>query len=84
MVVDKGFKPKLSRLFIRKILKVVGTNHDAILMEVKKEYVERIIPQIRKTMTSPGLFKKLNIEPTVPIEVEISVGPWGTGIKKED
>ncbi len=74
---------EINETFSRDVLKIVGTVHDSILMEVKKENVKKIIPQIRKIMTRPKLFKKLNIEPTVPLEVEISVGPWGTGIKKE-
>lgn len=75
---------EINKKFSHDILRIVGTVHDSIIMEVKKENVKEIIPQIRKIMTQPKLFKKLNIEPTVPIEVEISVGPWGTGILRED
>lgn len=75
---------EINSVFSKDVLKMVGTVHDSILMEVKKEHVKKVIPQIREIMTSPKLFKKLNIEPTVPIEVEISVGPWGTGIKEDE
>ena len=75
---------ELARIFTSDVLKIVGTVHDSILMEVKEGYVNKVTTQIRESMTSPQLFKKLNIKPTVPIMVDISVGPWGTGIKKEE
>lgn len=64
-------------------VRIVGTVHDSILLEVKNEYLDRALPKIKSVMEKPQLFDTLGLNPTVPIIAEVSVGPWGSGIKKE-
>lgn len=61
------------------IFYIVGTIHDAILMEVKSEHLAEVIPHIQKAMRSPKILKKLGVRLSVPLECEISVGAWGKG-----
>ena len=58
---------------------VVGTIHDALLMEIKTNQINRILPIIKQTMEKPEALKILGVDFLVPIEVEISIGNWGVG-----
>jgi len=69
----------ISRRFSRDIVRPIGTVHDCILMLVKKGYLNKVLPEVKKIMESPPLLKKFKINITVPIEVEIEVGNWGVG-----
>ncbi len=55
------------------------TVHDSILMEVREDYVERVVHRIEEIMRHPQLFDTFNIKLTVPIEGECKIGAWGTG-----
>ncbi|MDE2101518.1 MAG: hypothetical protein KGL39_30010 [Patescibacteria group bacterium] len=57
----------------------VGTVHDAILMEVRNDHLNEVLPIIKDTMIHPSLLDELDIHLTVPLEIEIKVGPWGMG-----
>ena len=59
---------------------IVGTVHDAILMEVRNEYLDEVLPHIKSIMENPPILKKLNISLPIPIEADISVGNWGVGV----
>lgn len=60
---------------------IVGTIHDALLMEIKKTKLNRILPIVKETMEKPEALKILGVDFLVPIEVEINVGNWGVGKK---
>jgi DNA polymerase-1 len=60
---------------------IVGTIHDALLMEVKTSKLDSILPQIKKTMENPPSLKKLGVKFSVPIIVDIALGSWGSGKK---
>lgn len=74
---------QLRKEFPRKVLKIVGTVHDAILMEVRDDYVERAYTRTLEIMSGPELFKEFDIELNVPIEAEAKIGPWGAGVSLE-
>lgn len=74
----------LWRKFPRDRFRIVGTVHDSILMEVKDEHLEEILPEIKKTMEDPPTLRKLGVKLTVPLVADISVGPWGSGIEWEE
>lgn len=73
--VDKEFKED--------IVRPVGTVHDAILIEIREDHVERVVKRILKIMQHPALLDEFGIKLQVPVEAEASVGPWGKGIKVE-
>lgn len=64
-----------------KVARVVGTNHDAIMFEVKEEAllpVARLVKNVMEDMTP--VRKLFGARVTVPIVVEIKAGPyWGGG-----
>jgi DNA polymerase-1 len=71
--LHKKLKPKEFR--------IVGTIHDALLMEVRSSELEKILPIVESTLEQPEALEKLEVRFTVPIKVGISVGSWGKGIK---
>jgi len=66
--------------FPRAVLKLTITVHDSILMEVRKDYVVRVAQRVTEIMQRPDLFDAFQINLTVPIEGEVKIGPWGSGI----
>ena len=68
---------EIANSFSRNCLRVVGTIHDAVLMIVKKEYLEEFLPQIKAIIENPKLLQELNINMTIPLTTELAVGPWG-------
>lgn len=61
--------------------RIVGTVHDAILFEVREDVVVPVAKTIKTVMEDMSPVKRLfGAEVTVPIVVEIKVGPyWGAG-----
>lgn len=59
-------------------LKIVGTVHDSILGEFYEKDKDWIVPEIRKIMLHPQVMDDFGVELTVPLDVDIGVGPWGT------
>ena len=66
-------------LFNPKIFKLLGSVHDSVLMLIKDEYLDEMLPKVKAIMESPKLFKKFKFRPTVPIIVDIETGNWGAG-----
>jgi DNA polymerase-1 len=59
---------------------LVGTVHDAILAEVKKNIVKRFDKRVREIMAAPALLKTFKVKMKVPIEGDVEIGPWGAGV----
>jgi DNA polymerase I-like protein with 3'-5' exonuclease and polymerase domains len=72
---------QIAKEFPWDIVRIVGTVHDAILMEVRIDMVETVVPRILKIMTRPALMDKLDIKLSVPIEADASIGPWSRGVE---
>lgn len=58
---------------------LVGEHHDAVLGYVRPYHPEESLKKVADIMRHPKLLNKLGIELSIPMEVEISVGPWGKG-----
>lgn len=74
---------QLRKEFPRRVLRIVGTVHDAILMEVRNDWVERVYKRTLEIMSRPALFDDFEIELEVPIIAEAKIGPWAAGISLE-
>lgn len=61
-------------------LKIKAEVHDSILIWVKNEYLEEMIPKIKHHMEHPELLDQLGIMLPVPIVADIEVGIWGDGV----
>ena len=75
---------QLRKEFPRRVLRIVSTVHDAVLMEVRNDYVERVYRRTLEIMSGPALFDKFDIMLKVPIEAEAKIGPWAAGISLEE
>ena len=65
-------------------LQIVGEHHDAVLMIVKTEYKDEVLPQALRIMRKPALLKELKINLSIPMEGELEVGRWGKGIEYKE
>lgn len=71
---------QLHRKLPREYFRVIGTVHDSILMLVRNDMLEEVLPQIKAAMEWPDLLTKWGIKLSVPIVAEIEIGPWGSGV----
>lgn len=61
--------------------RIVGTVHDAILFEVRNEYIEEVTEQIKAIMEKPQIItEKFGIRLPVPLvsDLEVKPGGWGS------
>jgi len=61
--------------------RIVGTVHDAILFEVRNEYIEEVTEQIKAIMEKPQIItEKFGIRLPVPLvsNIEVKPGGWGS------
>lgn len=72
---------QLRKEYSTEVLYIVGTVHDALLVEVRKDYAERVYKRILEIMAHPELLDTMNINLTIPIEAEAKLGPWGKSVK---
>lgn len=61
------------------VVRPCGTIHDAIMLEVRNDYLSTVCKDLKNYMENPSIFKKLNVRFGIPIESEVEVGPWGKG-----
>lgn len=63
---------------------VIGTVHDALLFEIKDEYVAKALPIIKDTMENLPLERKFGVHLDVPIVADLKVGThWGSARELE-
>ncbi len=65
--------------YSNEIVRPCGTIHDAIMLEVREDYLDLVCKDLKEFMENPSIFKKLNVRFGIPIESEVEVGPWGKG-----
>lgn len=71
---------QLRKEYGRKVVRICGTVHDAILVRVRDDYVEEVYNRLREIMSHPELMDILQIDVAVPIIADGSIGPWGAGV----
>jgi hypothetical protein len=64
--------------------RLVGTVHDAVLVEVRADKAEFVYNRMLEIMSEPELLHDFDIKLNVPIEAEAKIGAWskGKGLKK--
>lgn len=72
---------QLTKEFSRKVYRPIGTIHDSILAYVREDYVDKVAARTAEVMRHPELLDRLGIKLKIPIESEITIGPWGAGHK---
>jgi len=61
-------------------LLVVGEHHDAVLMIVRQDCKEEMLPKVLRIMRKPKLLETLNVRLEIPMDGELEIGPWGAGV----
>lgn len=72
---------EIYRTIPRDQCRIVGTVHDAILFEVRNEYIEEVTEQIKAIMEKPQIItEKFGIRLPVPLvsDLEVKPGGWGS------
>lgn len=64
--------------------KLCGEHHDALLGLVRRGYEDDVLPRVRRIMERPRLLKTFKIKMSVPMVVDINIGPWGRGAVYRD
>lgn len=59
-------------------VRIVCTVHDSILIEVPENKVDEYKEKIGKIMRHPSLMDFFGVKLSVPLDIDIGVGPWGT------
>lgn len=62
-------------------VKIVANVHDALLMYIHKDKTRALLPKIKAIMEHPKLLDKFGKKFSVPITVDIKIGPWGSGVE---
>jgi DNA polymerase-1 len=57
---------------------VVGTIHDAVLVEAPEDAAEDVAKEIQKIMSHPEALDIFGVEFKVPLEADVGIGPWGS------
>ena len=60
-------------------VKVVGTVHDAMLLDFPEECEEDVVREVGRIMCHPKILDEFGIELLVPIVADVGVGAWGIG-----
>lgn len=74
---------EMSQTFSEEYFKIVGTVHDAILMEVRNDKVGYVLPRVKKIMESPKALAEMGVVLPVPLVADATVGDWGGGLGVE-
>lgn len=64
----------------RRIYRPVGTVHDSILAIGKTEHLKEIAERTLSVMRHPKLLDDFDIQLQIPIDAEVSIGPWGASV----
>jgi uracil-DNA glycosylase family 4 len=76
---------QLRKEFSKHVVQLVGTVHDAVLVEVRNDWVPRVYKRVLKIMSYPELMDELVEEQLdVEIEAEAKLGAWSTGVKLDE
>lgn len=71
--------------FDRELARCVGTVHDAILWEVREDYIIQFCEKLKQIMESPTALKEVfKFAPSVPIVTDVDIGAWGSGQSLKD
>ena len=68
----------LHQKYPRDVLNIVGTVHDAILMEVREDVADALLPEMKKLIEHPPLLDKFGVDLPVPIITDSHFGDWGS------
>ena len=65
-------------------VRIIGTVHDSVLCEVSEKILPRFCERILEIIRNPKLLSTFTTPISVPMEGDIEIGPWGSGVSPED
>jgi uracil-DNA glycosylase family 4 len=65
-------------------VRIVGTVHDSVLCEVSEKILPRFCERILEIIRNPKLLNTFTTPISVPMEGDIEIGAWGSGVSPED
>jgi uracil-DNA glycosylase family 4 len=65
-------------------VRIIGTVHDSVLCEVSLNILPRFCERIIEIIREPKLLSKFTTPISVPMEGDIEIGPWGSGVSPKD
>lgn len=71
---------ELREAFNQEWFKICAQVHDALLFRIRNDKIDYCLPIIKSVMEHPKLLDELGVEFSVPIEIEIKVGPWNDSV----
>lgn len=71
---------ELRTKFSEDVMHIVGTVHDAILLEVRDDHVKKVAHRLLEIMKKPALLDVFEIDIPVPVLGEAKAGPWSEGV----
>jgi len=60
-------------------LRIVGEVHDSILLWIRPNKVDELLPRVAEIMKTPKFVRETGIDLFIPIEAEFELGAWGAG-----
>lgn len=60
-------------------LRIVGEVHDSVLMWIRTDRVQKLLPEVKYRTEHPRLAKEAGLDFPIPLTVDIEIGPWGAG-----
>ena len=69
----------ISQRIPRDQLKILGEVHDSVLMWVKSDSLDEVLPQIKRCLEHPDLIDTFGIDLPIPVQADLEVGTWGKG-----
>lgn len=71
---------QLADEFGRRYVRLCGTVHDACLARVRNDKLEEVFHRMLRIMEKPDMLEDFEIELSIPIEADGTIGPWGAGL----
>lgn len=68
-------------MFAKEIYRLVGTVHDSLLGESRKDMTQAVVVKIKAIMAWPSLLDKFGVQMEVPLVAEAAIGAWGKGLE---
>ena len=75
---------QLAEQFPWSVFRPIATVHDSILAEVRVDQIEIISRRYLEIVKHPQLFDTLGIELSVPLDGDVKIGSWGSGVPLKD
>jgi len=68
---------EMHKAFKKEDVKIVGTVHDAVLIDAPANTESWLVPEVKRIMSHPKILDEFGIKFATPIVADIGIGAWG-------